>query len=83
MFGQGDVEREAGGQPSFMMDRNLPGVCHGANQVGFFDFIVIPLLTAWTDTFPESVDLLEQAMANYNFWRQQKESEKAVVAAVP
>uniref|UniRef100_A0A7S1X2V9 PDEase domain-containing protein n=1 Tax=Tetraselmis chuii TaxID=63592 RepID=A0A7S1X2V9_9CHLO len=70
-FLQGDREKEAGLPVSPLMDRKLLGATAPENQVGFFKVIVLPLLRAWTEVFPSSSPLLEQAEANLSFYSTQ------------
>ncbi len=40
------------------------------SQVGFFDFVVLPLVRAFVSRFPASRPLLTQMMSNYSYWKQ-------------
>eukprot|EP00741_Cyanophora_paradoxa_P022427 tig00021489_g21653.t1 len=66
-YAQGDRERAAGLPVSAFMDRataNLP-----KSQVGFCDFIVLPLLGALAEAFPAAgAALVAGAGANYAHW---------------
>jgi hypothetical protein len=66
LFTQGDVERREGVRVSFLMDRSKPGVME--SQVGFFDFVVLPLFTTLADAFPATRILLDSAKFNYAMW---------------
>ena len=55
-FAQGDDEKRQGLPVSFLMDRDKPGV--SSSQVGFFDFVVLPLFRAWVAVFPKSQPML-------------------------
>jgi hypothetical protein len=65
-FSQGDVERDRGLPVSFLMDRNKPGVMD--SQVGFFDFVALPLFDTLADAFPSTRHLLETVRANRARW---------------
>jgi len=67
LFAQGDAEKAAGLPVSFVMDRNQPGVLK--SQVGFFQFVVLPLLRAFCDAAPSAQRMLDAAVANYCRWQ--------------
>merc|ERR1719401_423872 len=74
MFAQGDREREAGLSPiSFLMDREKPGATE--TQVGFFDFVVLPLFQALVDGLPGAAPMLEGAKDNYRRWKEADAAE--------
>ena len=50
-FLQGDRERDAGMPVSAMMDRNSVNPCK--SQLGFIDFVVLPICEVWADLVPE------------------------------
>jgi hypothetical protein len=50
MFNQGDFERSLGLPVSPLMDRTKDGVTK--TQIGFFEFVVLPLVSAWIESFP-------------------------------
>jgi hypothetical protein len=68
LFTQGDKERNEGLPVSPLMDRNEPGPAHPDNQIGFFKVMVLPMLSAWVEAFPECEPLLRQAEANFQHW---------------
>lgn len=65
---QGDVEVANGLPVSPLMDRNKPGPLKGGNQVGFFKFIVKPMVDTWVEMFPSSKPLQDNLNSNYLFW---------------
>eukprot|EP00930_Biecheleria_cincta_P026626 TRINITY_DN18743_c0_g1_i1.p1 TRINITY_DN18743_c0_g1~~TRINITY_DN18743_c0_g1_i1.p1 ORF type:complete len:416 (-),score=82.78 TRINITY_DN18743_c0_g1_i1:125-1372(-) len=66
-FDQGDRERELGLSISFLMDRDKPGVSQ--SQQGFFDYVVLPLFTAFSDAAPAARPLLDGVLANHQRWQ--------------
>eukprot|EP00873_Tetraselmis_striata_P013584 jgi/Tetstr1/433848/TSEL_023032.t2 len=68
-FAQGDLEREEEVPISFLMDRHGDGLMRPANQLAFFDVIVMPLYKLFADTFPVCSPLREQATANWRYWK--------------
>jgi len=67
-FAQGDEEKLLGfPQVSSLMDRNKPGVSQ--SQVGFFDFVVLPLFRALGGAFPSASPMLKGVEANYCLWK--------------
>jgi hypothetical protein len=74
-FVQGDKERELGFESiSFLMDRNKPGVMQ--SQVGFFNFIVMPLFTNLHDAFPEALPMKKVVDDNFEKWKLLDAQEK-------
>jgi len=68
-FLQGDQERKLGMEKvSFMMDRTKPGVSQ--TQVGFFNFVVIPLFGCLVDAFPGCRPIYDAVMTNGVRWRE-------------
>jgi len=67
-FAQGDLEREAGLPISFLMDRCKPGA--SATQVGFLDFVALPLLRALRRAAPGTGPLLAGTAANRGRWEE-------------
>jgi hypothetical protein len=65
-FAQGDKEQEAGLPISFLMDRSKPGASE--TQVGFFDFVVLPLFRLLGRAAPDASPLLAAVEANYVAW---------------
>mmetsp|Transcript_4858 Transcript_4858/g.9391 ORF Transcript_4858/g.9391 Transcript_4858/m.9391 type:complete len:653 (+) Transcript_4858:68-2026(+) len=68
-YSQGDKEREAGLPVSKIMDRTQPNLA--GSQVGFVDFLVLPLFHAFAAICPELKDSIEQIESNKNYWQQQ------------
>eukprot|EP00931_Biecheleriopsis_adriatica_P023525 TRINITY_DN14841_c0_g1_i2.p1 TRINITY_DN14841_c0_g1~~TRINITY_DN14841_c0_g1_i2.p1 ORF type:complete len:747 (+),score=176.93 TRINITY_DN14841_c0_g1_i2:35-2275(+) len=65
-FAQGDQEKAAGLPVSFLMDRSKPGA--SASQVGFFDFVVLPLFRSFCRAVPKAGPLLLAVLDNYEGW---------------
>eukprot|EP00931_Biecheleriopsis_adriatica_P082119 TRINITY_DN5550_c0_g1_i1.p1 TRINITY_DN5550_c0_g1~~TRINITY_DN5550_c0_g1_i1.p1 ORF type:complete len:832 (+),score=166.51 TRINITY_DN5550_c0_g1_i1:338-2497(+) len=63
---QGDKEKENGMAASFLMDRSKPGVSE--SQMGFFNFVVLPLYRAFLKAFPSAAPMVEKVEANYLKW---------------
>jgi len=67
-FAQGDREKELGFEEvTFLMDRDKPGVSE--TQVGFFDFVVLPLFSLLVRVFPDAHPMLEAVRCNDHCWR--------------
>jgi hypothetical protein len=66
-FAQGDKEKHLGLPTSFLMDRDKPGA--SKSQVGFFDFVVLPLFRALAQAAPAASNVLHSVTANYQLWR--------------
>merc|ERR1712196_223971 len=66
-FAQGDREKALGLPVSFLMDRDQPGCTK--TQVGFFDFVALPLLRSLVRVVPAAQPMLDAAMANYSSWK--------------
>jgi len=72
-FRQGDVERREGLPISGFMDRenpNLPGL-----QIGFADYIVIPLFTVLEKLLPSTKVCLDTLLANRDTWEKMKDAK--------
>ncbi|GIL71563.1 hypothetical protein Vretimale_727 [Volvox reticuliferus] len=67
-FRQGDRERELGLSISPLFDRAKQGV--SKSQVGFYDFVALPLVHALSSAFPGAHQLMMDLVCNYNHWRQ-------------
>jgi hypothetical protein len=65
-FAQGDEEKHRGLPVSFLMDREKPGA--SKSQVGFFDFVVLPLFQALARAAPAASDALHTVTDNYQRW---------------
>ncbi|KAI8835578.1 phosphodiesterase 4D [Chytriomyces cf. hyalinus JEL632] len=69
-FRQGDEELKRGVQVSMFMNRTTTDVpkC----QIGFIDFIVLPLFEVWSAFMQEDVQTQMQNIAvNKHFWKEQ------------
>ncbi|KAG2425824.1 hypothetical protein HXX76_013449 [Chlamydomonas incerta] len=66
-FRQGDRERQLGLPISPLFDRAKQGV--SKSQVGFYDFVALPLVHALSSAFPGSKPLMRCLLRNYNHWR--------------
>ncbi|KXZ51295.1 hypothetical protein GPECTOR_13g782 [Gonium pectorale] len=66
-FLQGDRERQLSLPISPLFDRAKQGV--SKSQVGFFDFIALPLVHAMAGAFPGARPLMDSFVANYEHWR--------------
>lgn len=65
-FAQGDKEKDMSMEPSFLMDRDKPGVTQ--TQVGFFEFMALPLYRTLANAFPSTKPMLSGVEANYQRW---------------
>jgi hypothetical protein len=75
-FTQGDKEQDMQGlDVSFLMDRKKPGASD--TQVGFFDFIVLPLFREFCEAFPATRPMLTGVDANYMKWKNLQEDSTA------
>jgi len=74
-FSQGDKERAMNlPEVSFLMDRNNPGASD--TQVGFFDFVVLPLFREFSSAFPAMTPMLAGVDANYQRWKDVQEGTR-------
>uniref|UniRef100_A0A7S3HTV2 PDEase domain-containing protein n=1 Tax=Spumella elongata TaxID=89044 RepID=A0A7S3HTV2_9STRA len=64
----GDILQDWSMPLSFLSDRNKPGPSQ--TQVGFYDFVVFPLLRTLVRAVPEMEPILKGAIANQERWRQ-------------
>ncbi|KXZ54073.1 hypothetical protein GPECTOR_5g18 [Gonium pectorale] len=78
-FRQGDRERQLGLPISPLFDRAKQGV--SKSQVGFFDFVALPLVHAMAAAFPGAKPLLRCFERNYNHWREVEAAAAAAAAA--
>eukprot|EP00164_Ancoracysta_twista_P002241 GFYU01002962.1.p1 GENE.GFYU01002962.1~~GFYU01002962.1.p1 ORF type:complete len:911 (+),score=237.50 GFYU01002962.1:616-3348(+) len=71
MFRQGDREKENGLPVSGLMDRGNTFI--PKSQVGFFEFIVLPLFEAFASAWPEEYFAEQLAIVNKNYssWQQE------------
>jgi hypothetical protein len=66
-FAQGDKEKTLGlPDISFLMDREKPGVSQ--TQVGFFEFVALPLFKSIAKAFPSASPMLSGVQENYQRW---------------
>lgn len=73
-FSQGDQEAKLGLPESFLMDRKKQGASD--TQVGFFDFVVLPLFRGLIGGFSASQPMLSAVEMNYQKWKEiQAEAE--------
>lgn len=68
-FLQGDKERAAGLPISPLFDRTKQGV--SKSQIGFYDFVALPLMHAMTTAFPGVSPMQQHMTANYSYCQQQ------------
>eukprot|EP00943_MAST-04B_sp_MAST-4B-sp1_P007753 g7753.t1 len=73
-FIQGDKEKKLGMPVSPFMDREHPDT--PKNQVGFFEFIVLPFWQTSAALVNELDPLLQVGMSNYNYWKDLKQKAK-------
>ncbi|KAG2497449.1 hypothetical protein HYH03_004604 [Edaphochlamys debaryana] len=66
-FLQGDREKELGLPISPLFDRAKQGV--SKSQVGFYDFVAMPLVHALASAFPGAHPLIKCFVSNYNHWK--------------
>ncbi|KAG2485168.1 hypothetical protein HYH03_016058 [Edaphochlamys debaryana] len=66
-FRQGDKEKALGLPISPLFDRAKQGV--SKSQVGFYDFVALPLVHALVGAFPAAEPLMCTFVSNYNHWR--------------
>ncbi|KAG2485173.1 hypothetical protein HYH03_016063 [Edaphochlamys debaryana] len=66
-FRQGDKEKLLGLPISPLFDRAKQGV--GKSQVGFYDFVALPLVHALSSAFPGAQPLMRTFITNYNHYR--------------
>jgi len=66
-FTQGDQEVKLGMPASFLMDREKQGASD--TQVGFFDFVVLPLFRELIKAFSSAQPMLSAVEANYQKWK--------------
>ncbi|KAL6765019.1 hypothetical protein V8C86DRAFT_1223041 [Haematococcus lacustris] len=68
-FAQGDAERAQGLAISPLCDRTKQGITK--SQVGFFDFVALPLFKNFTARFTAAKPLLHGVLRNYAHWQAQ------------
>ncbi|KAJ9531420.1 hypothetical protein QJQ45_006874 [Haematococcus lacustris] len=76
---QGDSERAQGLAVSPLCDRTKQGITK--SQVGFFDFVALPLFNNFVARFKSAKPLLRDVMRNYRHW--QMEAEASNQALIP
>ncbi|KAL6761468.1 3'5'-cyclic nucleotide phosphodiesterase [Haematococcus lacustris] len=79
-FAQGDAERAQGLPISPLCDRTKQGITK--SQVGFFDFVALPLFNNFTARFTAAKPLLHGVTQNYRHW-QAEAAGPAAVASPP
>jgi len=68
-FKQGDKEKAIGfSAVSFLMDRDKPGP--SKTQVGFMEYVVLPMFNALAQAAPGTRPVLEAVSANLELWRE-------------
>merc|ERR1719262_1742578 len=67
-FAQGDREKALGLPVSFLMDRDKPGASD--TQIGFFNFVVLPLFRTLAHGAPGTRPMLEAVEENYVRWQE-------------
>ncbi|GIL81204.1 hypothetical protein Vretifemale_10267, partial [Volvox reticuliferus] len=60
-------ERQLGIPISPLFDRSKQGV--SKSQVGFYDFLALPLVHALCSAFPGTQQLMNCFLGNYHYWR--------------
>ncbi|KAL6751781.1 3'5'-cyclic nucleotide phosphodiesterase [Haematococcus lacustris] len=70
LYRQGDREKAAGLPISPLFDRTKPGV--SKSQVGFMDFVVVPLFHSFVRAFPSTQPMFHQLALNYRHWETQR-----------
>lgn len=78
-FQQGDKEKSLQMPVSFLMDRNKPGVSE--SQIGFFNFVVLPLFRSYLRAFPTTSPLVSAVEDNFVKWSTVQEKFDAATAA--
>ncbi|KAG2430444.1 hypothetical protein HXX76_009967 [Chlamydomonas incerta] len=73
-FRQGDRERELGLPISPLFDRAKQGV--SKSQVGFFEFVALPLARALTSAFPGATPVISCFEFNYQYWKEQQQKQQ-------
>ncbi|KAL6762827.1 hypothetical protein V8C86DRAFT_3130553 [Haematococcus lacustris] len=79
-FAQGDAERAQGLTISPLCDRTKQGITK--SQVGFFDFVALPLFNNFTARFTTAKPLLHGVTQNYRHWQAEAAVASAAVKAV-
>lgn len=74
-YRQGDLEKKAELNVSFLMDREKPGVSQ--SQIGFFEYMVLPLYRTFQKAFPSVTPMVASVEANYEQWRVVQEERDA------
>merc|ERR1719476_529938 len=67
-FEQGDQEKIMGLCTSALADRDQPGVTQ--TQVGFFDFVVLPIFRAVGASLPGAAPMVAAVELNYGHWQE-------------
>eukprot|EP00736_Rhodelphis_marinus_P007250 Rmarinus@m.1843 len=78
-FMQGDRERALGIPVSPFMDRSKQQVAK--SQIGFFDFIVLPLYESMRQILPSLAKVESYARQNYSLWQASKDDDPSSVSS--
>jgi hypothetical protein len=79
-FAQGDREKALGLPVSFLMDRQKPGPSQ--TQVGFFEYVVLPLFRTLVRAAPAAEPMLEAATSNYKMWLDLDEAKRVAAESL-
>eukprot|EP00873_Tetraselmis_striata_P042788 jgi/Tetstr1/463052/TSEL_007990.t1 len=77
-FLQGDADKAGGATSSELSpltDRDKPGAMSPGSQIGFFNYIILPMYHALAAAFPATSPLKEQAEENWVFWKEEQAKE--------
>lgn len=78
-FLQGEKEKQCGIEEiTFLMDRNAKIGGVSQNQVGFFEFVALPLFKALVTAFPQTQPMLDAVEMNANEWRSIERARNAL-----
>lgn len=72
-YHQGDEEKRLGMNVSPLMDRITGNVAK--SQIGFINFMVMPLYECWVEEFEEYQECAEQLFSNLNYWKHELEKQ--------
>eukprot|EP00930_Biecheleria_cincta_P069406 TRINITY_DN57149_c0_g1_i1.p1 TRINITY_DN57149_c0_g1~~TRINITY_DN57149_c0_g1_i1.p1 ORF type:complete len:859 (+),score=161.86 TRINITY_DN57149_c0_g1_i1:105-2681(+) len=78
-FQQGDKEKKLWMPVSSLMDRDKPGVSE--SQMGFFNFVVLPLYRSYLRAFPSTAPLVSAVEDNFAKWSSVQAKLNATTAA--
>jgi len=77
-FEQGDMETALEIPVSFLMDRTKPGPSQ--TQVGFYDYVVFPLLLSLVRAAPDAEHVLRGATSNREHWKELEDAREEEAA---